>query len=185
MIVAGVDPGSRGSGLAVIDTRPNLASMSGAGIAPLLLASTTVRRPTTEPVTQPSPAYLARVVEQVRYYVDLHHPDLIAVEGITAPNAHVRVTNPEHILAAAMVYGAVLAHGWGVPLIVIKPGGHGSKPLGWYPDALVSDAERRPGSQWRLRNAGHGQLKDQRSAYDVAVAGHAARRLAPTTTYAY
>lgn len=177
-VVIGVDPGAKGTGLAVIDTR-TLVQINA------LMASTTVRRPTDEPVTQPSPAYLANVVDQLRAYVTDHNADLIAVEGITEPNPHLGLTNVGHILAAAMVYGAVVARGYGVPLIVVRPGGHGSKPLGWYPDALVSDAERRAnGASWRTCKAGPGKLKDQRSAYDIAVAGHAARRLAPTRTYA-
>jgi len=189
VIVLGVDPGAQGTGLAVIDASRHGMGPSGRFDAPILLASETVRRTDTNPTTQPDPAYLVHVHAAIEAAVDRHRVDLLAVEGITEPNPHLGLTNTGAIIAASMVFGAVTSRGYGCRLVIIRPGKNGSRPLGWYPDALVSDRERvavGPSyAPWRTRTAGRGALKDQRSAYDVAVTAHQLGTLATITGHPY
>jgi hypothetical protein len=163
-VVLGVDPGAKGTGLALVAHGQ-------------LRHAETVRTVRADPL-RPAHTYLASVLEQVTLaLIDAGQRgelvEAIAVEGVTKPNPHMNrrngraATDPSHIMGAAMVFGAVVAHDWPVRVLVVRPGGNGSRPLGAYPSPLVSDAERRV-SGWQMRPAGTGKLKDQRSAYDVA-----------------
>lgn len=185
VIVVGVDPGARGTGVVVIDT-DLVRTLAQPSTRPVVLSAGTVRRLDDGPVTSPPPAYLVAVADAVREAVDEHAAELVAVEGVTAPTGFAdgkrHRIDPSYIIAAGMAFAAVVSRGYGAHLVIVRPGQNGSRPLGTYPDALVSAAERRNrrtvdlpaaerGVPWQLRPAGSGQLKDQRSAYDVAVAG--------------
>lgn len=177
MIVVGVDPGARETGVALVDTRTRE-----------ILASTTVRRPAAAqaPILEVEPDYLVDVVAVVHAYAFgtrdprasaapyFRDAELVAVEGVRRPSwrvaGKVKPTDPSAIIATAFVAGAVLARSWGVPLVVVPPGRNGSQEYGTYPAELVTASERR-GSGWELRLAGDGQLRHERSAYDVALAG--------------
>lgn len=187
MIVLGIDPGARGTGIALVDTAKR-------GV----VVSTTVRR-SDEPLVQVSPEHLDDLTATLDGLRDgargTGQPvELLAVEGVVAPSPHANrangraTTNVEAILAAAQVLGVVLAwaHGTGIPLVVIRPGKNGSGPLGGYPADLVTAAERRA-TGWQFRPAGKGRLKDQRSAYDVAMAApalhHRRHAIAPVQSF--
>lgn len=171
MIVVGVDPGARHTGIAVLDT--TLANGPGgyppAGGVPHLLASTTVTRTDDGPLTEPPAAYLldvlAAIVEVVRDetrpFDGLGSVDLIAVEGVTAPHWHNRgkasPIRPDAIIGTAIVYGAVLGRAWGIPLVTVPPGRNGhALPLTAYPAPLATTGR------------GQDKRRHERSAYDVA-----------------
>lgn len=190
MLVLGVDPGARRTGIVVADITARHA----------LVTDASVDRPDDGlRLPQPSPAYLRAVVDRLDELCSAHPIGLVAVEGVVAPNPHMNrtngraVTSVEPLITTAAVMGAVLA--WACaeglpPVVVVRPGKNGSRPLGAYPDALVTDAERRSveGKPWQLRTAGKGGLKDARSAWDVALAGPQALQVArhlPGGVYAY
>lgn len=161
VIVLGVDPGAKDTGICVIRGRE-------------VLACHTVH---TEGELFPADRlYLRQVVLTLSRYFDRcdpNEPTLVAVESITKPNWHMgrggAAANPTALLATAEVLGAVLAHPWPVPIVAVPPGKNGSQPLGAYPQELVSAAERRA-KNWQLK-VGGGKLRHQRSAFDVALAG--------------
>lgn len=86
-------------------------------------------------------------------------PDVIAVEGVRAPNPHVRrrdgnaLTNPTGIIDTAAVYGAIVGT---FGALTIAPGGNGSLIADAYPASIRSGA--------RLG----GPSEHARSAFDVA-----------------
>lgn len=94
----------------------------------------------------------------------------VAVEGLRPPSPHVRrrdgrsTTDPTHVLAAAVVLGAVRD---AYPAaLVVPPGRNGTQLLATYPPELVTPAERRQGLN---RPAGESALiRHARSAWDVA-----------------
>lgn len=167
VIVVGVDPGAKDTGICVIRGRDILATHTVATTGDLFPADRD---------------YLQAVVHAVRScftpgFTDFgdfaDEPTLVAVESITKPNWHMgrggAAANPTALLATAEVLGAVLAHPWPVPIVAVPPGKNGSQPLGTYPPELVSAAERRA-KNWQLK-VGGGKLRHQRSAFDVALAG--------------
>lgn len=167
VIVLGVDPGAKDTGICVIRGRD-------------ILATHTVT--TTGDLFPADRDYLQAVVHAVAScfgegawcsIAEPNEPTLVAVESITKPNWHMgrggAAANPTALLATAEVLGAVLAHPWPVPIVAVPPGKNGSQPLGAYPPELVSAAERRA-KNWQLK-VGGGKLRHQRSAYDVARAG--------------
>lgn len=159
MIVVGVDPGARETGLAIV--------RYGDGE---LLDSATIRRPARSPVLDVEPEYLFEVASAVAAAVD---PDvaLLAVERVQRPAwrvaGKVKPTDPSAIIATGIVFGAILGRAWPVPVVIVDPHRNGSRPFGTYPPQLVTEPERR-GTGWELRPAGDGKLRHERSAYDVA-----------------
>ncbi|MFE4501705.1 hypothetical protein ACFRFQ_17775 [Rhodococcus sp. NPDC056743] len=164
IIVVGVDPGAKDTGVCVVRGREVLASHTVTTVGELFPADRD---------------YLQAVVAAVRScftpgftdFVDFaDEPTLVAVETITKPNWHMgrggAAANPTALLATAQVLGAVLAHPWPVPIVTVQPDKNGSQPLGAYPPDLVSAAERRA-KNWQLK-VGGGQLRHQRSAFDAA-----------------
>lgn len=178
MLILGIDPGARETGVAVVDFGDRRAG-------PRLVISTTVRSTAPTAVYLPVPAdYLAAIVETIGPIVNaLPRVDGVAVEDVVAPNLHMEraaySTGP--IVATAQVSGwclGLLAEHW--PLAIrVPPHGNGGAPLGAYPPQLVSDTERR-NPNWRIRPGGDkAKLRHERSAYDVARVGH---RLHTSTT---
>lgn len=175
MIVVGVDPGAVETGVAIADTRSRR-----------LLGSATFRRGGTwsgAQMVEVPPEYVEAVVAGVLAAIgdDGDPPELLVVEAVKRPSwrvaGKVKPTDPSAIIATAVVFGALLGRSWRVPLVSCPVGQNGSRPFGHYPDALVSAAERRR-SGWELFPAGDGQLRHERSAYDVAMSGPARLSLA-------
>lgn len=154
LTVAGVDPGARETGLVLRRGDQMLAHLvvpeAGRGMA----------------------RYLGVVLDALVYWSDL---DLVAVEGVTAPSPHLRLTNPAPLLDAALLAGGVVGAALAreVDVVLVPPGGHGAGVLTYYPAALVSDGERRHGL---ARAGGSSPLRHCRSAWDVAGAGERLRR---------
>lgn len=170
MIILGCDPGARATGICVVKD------------ARRILAHTTVTNPGTGNDYFPaSTDYLRRAVETVLTLAAEHAADLIAVETLTRPSWHLdgrAAADPRALLATAQVLGAVQAVPW--PVTTVRPGKHGSAPLGVYPAELVGDGERRERG-WQLR-PGRGKLRHERSARDIANAAaltHRQRAAAP------
>lgn len=82
---------------------------------------------------------------------------IVALEGVRAPNPHVRMSNVSALLDTAQVIGGLR---WRLAdrCVMVDPGGHGSQLLASYPAELVGERERR----------GTGKLRHMRSAWDVA-----------------
>lgn len=164
MIVLGVDPGGRDTGLAVVgDGIPTHQS---------LLASRTVHRTgATRTLASVPRSYILDVMVATLELVNAAEPRLIAVEGVTRPKGHAtgrsgHLIDPSGLLATAQILGAILGRAWSVPVVVIPPGGNGSfLPLARYPEPLATTGK------------GNDKRRHERSAYDVAMQGQAYARL--------
>lgn len=154
--VVGVDPGGRTTAVVLVGVeKPRFALVENRG--ELLL---------------PPVEYVSEVVGTVRDFV----PEggcLVAVEGVNRPSWHVggrkrgAASNPTGLLGACVVVGGLMI---AFPeLVIVAPGGNGSRPLGCYPSWLVSERERRR-EGWELK-IGTGRFRHGRSAYDIAVRG--------------
>lgn len=159
--ILGVDPGSRTTGLCVI-------TADGTVIEHDLVENTAEQR-------FPAPrAYLKATLMRAHDLVLEHDPEVLAIETIRRPNWHMKgraAADPSDLLATAQVLGAIQSHHWPrCKVASIAPRRNGSRPMGLYPPALVTDGERRkPG--WEARCNGSSLLRHIRSAYDVAIAG--------------
>jgi hypothetical protein len=158
LYVVGIDPGGRDTGL-----------VAGYGRYPDTLTHaghTLVRRP-NEPLLAPSPAALTEVIAAAHTLLSAAPESadqlLVAVEGLHAPNPHIRVTDPSGIMATAIVWGAILGTAWPCPLLTVPPGRNGSAPSAAYPAPLRQAAGGR----------GRDNARHLRSAWDVAVVGAA------------
>lgn len=185
MIVLGVDPGARATGLVVVDTDVV------PGIPPALLGSTTVERPKDgRNLLDVPPEYLrsviAAMVEAMRQIRDeatlepTRHVELIAVERVRRPSWHVArgsksgkggaAADPTALLATAVVLGAILGRAWTVPVVTVPPDRNGRQlPLDAYPTPLATTGK------------GQDKRRHERSAYDVACAGPQLHRYATAT----
>lgn len=178
MIVLGIDPGARATGLALVafDDYP-----------PRLLWSHTVYRlatmPTAMPMDPPLPVplgYLERVFDIVSALRGTLRPDLIAVENITPP-ARATLNQPATVgqsatapvLAASIVAGYCLTFGQVAPVTAVpEHEGTGTAVLGAYPEEVVAANERRH-PQWRTRTGtGYALLRHVRAAYDITRLAH-------------
>lgn len=157
MIVLGVDPGARNTGLAVID-----AATFNAGPPPLL-ASYTVTRPADDrPIEAIPRSYLASVNAAIVAALNDFDVKLIGVEGVTRPTGfskgRVHTLDPGPIIGTALVLGAIIGRTWSVPVYRIPPKGNGHLfPLARYPEPIAT------------KGKGHDKRRHERSAYDVAV----------------
>lgn len=162
MIVVGVDPGARDTGIAVVDY--TLLT----GRVPTLLASVTITRErdgsdlTDLAAGRP---YLTNVLSAVVATCQDYAVDGIAVEGVKRPSARikgkVKPVDPAAIIATAAVAGAIAGRTWSNPLVVVPPKGNGMLlPPAHYPEPI------RPKSI-----AGKDNRRHERSAYDVAMMG--------------
>lgn len=160
MLVTGVDPGARWTGIVIRSGRE-------------LLAHEVVTRPKEDSISDLG-AGLDRWREQVMVAVHSalvtarEHGDEIAlaVEGIVAPNPHVRrrdgssLTDPTAILATAVVFGALLQEYSG-RVIIVPPGKNGSMVMDSYPLEIR-------GSGRALKGPPMDKNRHARSAWDVA-----------------
>lgn len=177
MIVLGVDPGGRWTGLALIDTHTNATAGGSLVATPALLSSTTIERTDDGPPTYVPPHYLRAVNAAIVEALASWPVDLIAVERIERPkgfaNGKKHTIDPAPLLAAAIVFGAVAGRAWTVDLVAIRAGGNGyALPLNRYPDPLATAGK------------GHDKRRHERSAYDVACQGPLGARFANTEGYA-
>lgn len=174
MIVIGVDPGGRDTGLVVIDDAPPVTRDRPAGAIDLL-ESLTIRRADSAagtPIEAVPRTYLLDVMSAVRDLLQIHVGDarrgtshaLIAVEGVVKPTGHAggrrgHLIDPAGLLATAQVLGAILARAWSVPVVRVPPGGNGSA-LPWtaYPEQIRAKSP-----------LGKDNRRHMRSAYDVAL----------------
>jgi hypothetical protein len=145
--VLGVDPGGRDTGLVVRAGRT-------------LLAHAVITRRGGKALDV-DPAYLHAVNEAIENCLLSDLPIVaIAVEGLRAPNPHVRVTDPSGVMATAVTLGAVMSQrNWNVPVLLVPPGGNGSQYAASYPVPI-----RAPGK-------GFDRNRHARSAWDIAGAG--------------
>jgi hypothetical protein len=179
VIVVGVDPGARDTGLVLIDTAPPTP-----GHMPRLIGHVTIHNDGPSigeggAITVPR-TYLAAVLGSI---LDAIHDDrapmpvaLIAVEGLRRPSWHVQrgsssgrggaAADPSAVVATGIVLGAVLGRQWTVPIVEVDPRGNGrAYPLDRYPAAIAT------------KGKGNDKRRHERSAYDVAAAGPLAYRL--------
>lgn len=145
LVVVGVDPGGRATGVVVRRGDD-------------LLAAATVSRD-----GEGFAGYLAEVVSTVAEFAAVCSATVLAVEDAQAPNPRLGLTNPTGIVDAAKVFGAVAAL-TSPPVLVVAPGGHGAlaqsraELVARYPGVLIGAREVR----------GAGALRHLRSAWDVA-----------------
>lgn len=148
MLILGVDPGGRATGLVLRDGD----RFAGGGL-----------------LVRERGEQLAAYVDSVADAVAQAEADLVAVEAVKPPNPHVRVTNVSGVLDTAAVFGAVCAVVPAARLVVVQPGGHGSGPLTAYPAELVGHREREGHgkrrhlrSAWDLAGAAAGMVRSAR-----------------------
>jgi hypothetical protein len=137
----------------------------------VLLASTLVRDPDTDPVT-----WGRQVVREIQAILAVREDMPVAIEGVSDPkgfkNGQRASLNPAWIMRAAVVLGAV-SNAW-PDAVIVPPGGNGSQHTSHYPACLKG---RRPADLPGDGN-GAGTRAHEQSAYDVA--GKAASILWPT-----
>lgn len=155
MIVVGVDPGGRDTGIVVINT-------SARSIPGMLLRHFTVTNPAKD-LLDTSPAYLMDVNASILMAIRETDAEAVGMEGLRAPSSHIRgeksFVRPRDVMAVALVVGSILGRSWPVGLVKIAPGGNGKTlPRTQYPEAI------------RMAEGGRGSDKrrHERSAFDVA-----------------
>lgn len=151
MIVIGIDPGARFTGVSVRDLSDDT----------ILIASTYVKPPETEIVT-----WALEVSSTIKRDVVALYPEArIGIEGVSDPkgysNGKKSPINPKHIMRTCIVLGALAAT---FPDAVIVPPGHNGSSRTGYPDVLNG---RRPKDLPGSSN-GAGTRNHEKSAYDVA-----------------
>jgi len=141
VIVLGVDPGGRTTGLCLVDGRTVVAW------------ALFVRKP-----TEGFDPYFDRIHAALFAAVNGPGAPHIAVEYLVDPNPHLGITAVRGLLDTAQVIGAIRAT---FDVTMIRPGGHGSNLLRSYPPELVGPKEGA---------AGKGKMRHVRSAFDIAQA---------------
>lgn len=151
MIVIGIDPGARYTGVSVRDLSEDT----------ILLSSTYVKPVDTEIVS-----WAIELAGIIKTDVIGAFPDArIGIEGISDPkgysNGKKSPINPKHIIRAGIVLGALAMM---FPDAVIVPPGHNGSSRTGYPDVLNGRRPKDlPGSA-----KGAGTRNHEKSAYDVA-----------------
>lgn len=151
----GVDPGTKATGIALIDDRSGLIAASVIEWEP----GTDTRLHVAE-ILDSIAAYALKAVNEAGF-----ESLRIAVEDVVRPSPHLGIIDPTHVIELARLIGWLSAEldrycnteaaGW----TLVRPGGHGSKPLITYPAALVGPTETTGTSGFR---------RHARSAYDIA-----------------
>lgn len=165
MIVLGIDPGGRWTGLAVVD----LTILTS--VPPLLASFTVIRPDRGDPMTQVPRYYLDDVVSCAVDAVNRFDVDLIGVEGVNKPGGHAKgrrghIIDPGPIIATGIVFGAVFGRRYACPCHAVSPGRNGSQiPLNRYPAPLA------------VTGKGNDKRRHERSAYDVAIGARGGLRL--------
>ncbi len=159
MIVLGIDPGGRATGLCLVEHSTRTVLVFGV-----------LDRPKWSNEADWRKDNIAAVTELVEHRTNGgHHVELAGVEGWTVPNPHVRrangnsLINPKGIIDTAFIVGALLTaldHSPVPRTVLVPPGGNGSNPAAAYPPELIGPKEG-PALGGRLRHA--------RSAFDVAM----------------
>lgn len=152
IIIVGIDPGARYTGLSIIDGDENI-----------LLASTIVR-PADEEDFIKWAKELAKMIDELikdTPYI------AIGIEGVTEPkgfkNGVRSPMNPKDILRTGVVVGALSMHYH--QAIIIRPGGNGSRHDDDYPASLTG---RRP-VDLPGDGGSSGTRRHEKSAFDVAL----------------
>lgn len=152
IVIVGIDPGARYTGLSIIDGDENI-----------LLASTIVR-PVDEDNFIKWSKELATIIDDLikdTPYIAL------GIEGVTEPkgfkNGVRSPMNPRDILRTGVVVGALSMHY--KDAIIIRPGGNGSRHDDDYPASLTG---RRP-ANLPGDGGGSGTRRHEKSAFDVAL----------------
>ena len=169
MIVIGVDPGGRDTGLVVIDDAPPVTRERPAGTIELRWHGTITRPDDGRPIEVVPRSYLLDVLSTVNDLVrSVDRPSgpvvAIAVEGVVSPTGHAagrkgHLIKPDGLLATAQVLGAILGRSWSVPVVRVPPGNNGrSLPWTAYPVPIRAKSP-----------AGADNRRHMRSAYDVAL----------------
>lgn len=162
--VIGIDPGERETGIIRRE-------------GPLLRGFLVVEspaKPATGKAVPLDPLYLAAIIAALDASLSAARAataraPVIAVEGLKAPNGHVRMINARPLITTGVVVGAVLTYlTLAVPdldeIVLVPPGGYGSLPLAAYPRQLVGPREGLAG----MLKTGSGRLRHARSAWDIA-----------------
>lgn len=171
MIIVGVDPGATHTGIVVAEF-DRVTSMDGK----ILDQDTIVRDNPIDSYLPVDNNYLQRVRIAVSSFCHTFEPDAFGIECVERPSWFVggkaKPTNPEPIIATAVVMGIALAVGLEelgrAQTYQIPVGGNGAGAFVSYPAVLVSNKERAQ-PNWRMKQAGKGKHCHERSAYDVAV----------------
>jgi hypothetical protein len=157
IVVLACDPGGRDTGI---------VARSGDDVVDHAIITST-----SPPKVAPGIDYAHDVVDALvaieTHIQGLGHTVYVGVEGLVTPTtrrgskwgdeaAHI---NPTGLMGAAMVYGSV-ATAFRGRIWIVRPGGHGSQMLRFYPSALVGAREKGA--------YGGGQLRHCRSAWDIA-----------------
>jgi hypothetical protein len=127
MIVLGVDPGGRTTGLCLVDGR------------------TVMDWQLVERARRPFDSYLGDVLGYIERLVWL---EPIAVEDLVDPNPHLGITAVRGLLDTAQVIGAIRAT---FDVTMVRPGGHGSNLLKSYPPELIGPREG-PSGKGKMRH---------------------------------
>lgn len=155
MLVLGIDPGAKTSGL-VLRTGDELRWH---GLA-------------WNPDPDVSDFYLEQVLRTVgQGLAEAANGALLAIEDVVVPNPHLGLANVSGILGTAQVLGAIRAEYRHHQIVIVPPAKHGQGPLAAYPTLLVGPREGP---------SGRGRLRHCRSAWDCAAAGLTLYRIATT-----
>lgn len=169
MIVLGINPGPRSTGLAIVAFDP---------AGPRLVWDFIVHR--AGPAQDPALPVPLRYLDRIYAVAAEIRVDVIGVEDITPPArstfnrpATVSTSDTAPILASSIVSGYCLTFGQLAHIVAVpEHDSHGAGPLGSYPESMVAADERR-NPLWRTRTGtGHAPLRHARAAYDVARMAH-------------
>lgn len=156
MIVVGVDPGGRYTGVVTTESDSVLSAC--------VLTRTTGG-------SLPDDRYINEVLDEITAQIE--QAEIVALEGIVEPHGRnprgeKMVMSAAGLIGTGIIYGAVLAR-WS-RAIIVPPGGNGSLPDYAYPPEI------------RRRERLGGPTDHARSAYDVARAGEVIYRASRSTT---
>lgn len=152
MIVAGIDPGAKNVGFVVREYPADTIVESSTFVCPEHMDT---------------PEWARTVSALLKEHIEANYAGVkLGIEGVSDPKGfkggQKQLLNPKYIIRAGIVYGALLAT---FPdAVVIKPGGHGSKPADAYPPELSG---RRPKTLNGV-SKGAGTRNHEKSAYDIA-----------------
>lgn len=156
MIVMGVDPGGRHTGIVTKEHDK-------------ILSACVLTRTTGDKF--PDAHYITEVLDEITTHIEI--VTFIALEGIVEPRGRNPagdevIMSPAGLIGTGIIYGAVLAR-W-PHAVIVPPGGNGSLPDHAYPPEI------------RRRERLGGPTQHARSAYDVARVGEVLYRASKSST---